>query len=116
MTSIAGAQIMGDNYVAKETTKQKKKGGVGRFIVGIALAGAVIYLVAALVSGRMQMASMQADLDAIEKQTQQMEALNAELQELADSGDVDAYIERVAREKLGYVRPGDRVFVDMTGQ
>ena len=40
--------------------------------------------------------------------TQQTEKLEAELENLNDP----AYLEQIAREKLGLVRPNERVFVD----
>ncbi|MBQ2615037.1 MAG: septum formation initiator family protein [Clostridia bacterium] len=44
----------------------------------------------------------------IEEATRQTEQLEAELENLNDP----AYLEKVAREKLGLVRPNERVFVD----
>lgn len=102
--------------MAKTKTKHRQKGGVHRLLLKVAMVGAALYLVATLVSGRLQVARMQQNLeDATAKTTQKMEE-NAALQKLMESGDEDAYIERIAREKLGYVRPEERIFVDMSGQ
>ena len=38
-----------------------------------------------------------------------------ELQRTLDSGDEAAYMERIARDKLGYVLPGEHIYVDMSG-
>ena len=43
------------------------------------------------------------------------EAANTELQRTLDSGDEAAYMERIARDKLGYVLPGEHIYVDMSG-
>ncbi|MEG1436992.1 MAG: septum formation initiator family protein [Oscillospiraceae bacterium] len=43
-------------------------------------------------------------------QSQQLE--NDELQQILDNGDASKYIERVARDVLGYVLPGERVYYD----
>ena len=55
---------------------------------------------------------------AAENLTQQVaaqEAANTELQRTLDSGDEAAYMERIARDKLGYVLPGEHIYVDMSG-
>lgn len=39
---------------------------------------------------------------------------NERLQATVDSEDKSAYIEQVAREKLGFVMPGEKVFYDVT--
>jgi len=60
-----------------------------------------------------QINKQQQKLESIEQQCVELEAKNAELQEVLDSGDEDAYIERVAREN-GYVKPNERVYVDIS--
>ena len=35
---------------------------------------------------------------------------------LYSSGDNDAYIERIARDRLGYVSPDERIYIDMSGE
>lgn len=39
---------------------------------------------------------------------------NDRLQSVLDSDDKSGYIEQVAREKLGFVMPGEKVFYDVT--
>ena len=46
--------------------------------------------------------------EKVQTATQQTEKLEAELENLNDP----AYLEQIAREKLGLVRPNERVFVD----
>ena len=36
------------------------------------------------------------------------------MQKVADGGSQEDYIERVAREKLGYVMPDEKVYYDIT--
>ncbi len=55
----------------------------------------------------------QQKLESLKQQCVELEAENAELQEVIDSGDEDAYIERVARAN-GYVKPNERVYVDIS--
>lgn len=39
---------------------------------------------------------------------------NQALTDIIDSGDQDAYIERIARERYGYVKPEERVYYDVS--
>ena len=41
---------------------------------------------------------------------------NDELERVLESGSDTEIIERVARDKLGYAKPNERVFIDVTGQ
>lgn len=45
---------------------------------------------------------------------QQQVAENERLKSVVESEDKSEYIEQVAREKLGYVMPGEKVFYDVT--
>ncbi len=45
---------------------------------------------------------------------EQVESENDRLQAIVDNEDKSGYIEQVAREKLGYVMPGEKVFYDVT--
>ena len=45
---------------------------------------------------------------------QQQLAENERLKSVVESEDKSEYIEQVAREKLGYVMPGEKVFYDVT--
>ena len=47
--------------------------------------------------------------------TRQVEE-NTELQRLYSAGESDEYIERIARDRLGYVAPDERIFIDMSGE
>ena len=96
--------------------KNKKKKSFANTIMKLTLAAAAVYLIVALVGGRMQMAAMKAEQEELQRQIQQQQEVNAELQAMADSGDVDAYVERMAREILNYAFPDERIFVDMTGK
>lgn len=82
----------------------------------LAMAAAAIYLVVSLVSGQIKVAQKQRELEGMTLKVEQQIEKNNELQRLMEEDDEEAYIERVAREKLGHARPHERVFVDLTGQ
>lgn len=102
--------------MAKETKGKKRKGSVYRLLLRLAVAGAAVYLLVTFVSGQMQVTEKQRQLVEINALVERQAEQNAELERLMESGDEDAYVERVAREKLGYARPDERVFVDISGK
>ena len=101
--------------VSMNVTRKKK-----RNLVALALrAGLVIvmlYLTAILIATQVDIVTKRQQLAHLSQQTAQQSAANLELRRTLESGDEDAYIERVAREKLGFALPDERVFVDMSGK
>ena len=67
-----------------------------------------------LVQYQVSIASKQQELQSLQDQLTAQETTNAELSSTLDQGD-SAIIERYAREQ-GYVRPNERVFVDISGK
>lgn len=73
-----------------------------------------VYLLIALISQQFNFVELRksnAVVDAkIEEALQQQDSLNTELQAI----DSEDFIRRTIREKLGYTRPNEKVFVDAT--
>ncbi len=73
---------------------------------------AVLYFVYVLISQQISISAKNREIQALEEEIQaatgRTEALQAELEHMNDP----EYLERVAREKLGLIRPNERVFVD----
>ena len=68
------------------------------------------------ISVQMDIVSKRQQLENLTQQVQAQQAENQELQRIVEAGDEAAYMERMAREKLGYVRPDERVYIDMSGK
>ncbi|MFW6001477.1 MAG: FtsB family cell division protein [Halanaerobium sp.] len=51
------------------------------------------------------------EVEEIESQIARAEAENEELKEQIDNTSSDEYIEEIAREKLGLVKPGEKMFI-----
>lgn len=81
---------------------------------GLVLIGG--YLVAGLVFNQVDIAAKQKELQDLENQLEQQRQQNDELERVLESGSDQEIIERVARDKLGYAKPNERVFIDVTGQ
>ncbi|HJD16659.1 MAG TPA: septum formation initiator family protein [Candidatus Fournierella excrementavium] len=96
--------------------KQKRAPLLPRFFLraGLVLIGG--YLVAGLVFNQVDIAAKQKELQDLENQLEQQRQQNDELERVLESGSDQEIIERVARDKLGYAKPNERVFIDVTGQ
>ena len=99
----------------KKQKGKRKKGGLSRLLLRLAVVGISLYLLLSFIGGQLEVSAKQKELNEITTQVDLQAEKNAELQALMESGDQDAYIERVAREKMGYARPDERVFVDISG-
>lgn len=58
--------------------------------------------------------SIKKDISAVELATAEQEAANAALRDKINNGNTDEYVESIARDKLGYVMPGERVYYDVS--
>ena len=96
--------------------KQKRAPLLPRFFLraGLVLIGG--YLVAGLVFNQVDIAAKQKELQDLENQLEQQRQQNDELERVLESGSDQEIIERVARDTLGYAKPNERVFIDVTGQ
>ena len=86
--------------------KRKQKKGFSALAVRIGLVCVCIYLCVSLVFAQIDIVSKRQQLENLTQQVAAQEAANTELQRTLDSGDEAAYMERIARDKLGYVLPG----------
>ena len=77
----------------------------------ILLAG---YFVITIVSLQLQKKDAIAEWEQKEAALEQVEAENERLEAILASDDKSEYMEQVAREKLGFVMPGEKVFYDVT--
>ena len=77
----------------------------------------VAYAVIALVNQQIQISQKRQELSEINQQIQVQELKNDEMQHTLDAGEEESneYAEQVAREKLGYAKPGERIFVNVGG-
>ncbi len=86
-----------------------KKAGIFTTLV---IAVLMLYAVISLVMVHRQTRQLQDRAAALQQQVSDMTQSNAELQYQIDHSDDDDMIESVAREKLGLVKPGEKIFYD----
>ncbi len=94
----------------------KRKMSLSAVALRVGLAGLLLYLVVSLVYVQIDIVSKRQQLDNLTQQVAVQQAQNQELQRTLDVDDEAAYMERVAREKLGYAKPDERLYVDMSGK
>ena len=95
-----------DIYSAKTSTK---------IIAGIVLATVLVILVGSMTKSQISVSQKQKRLDELDAEIAQQELDNAELEQLIN-GDLNAYIEDYARDKLDMVKPGERVYINTVGE
>lgn len=90
---------------------------ITRVILSLLLIGVIIYAVIRLSSINGQLNAKKAELKDINDQIELQEIKNSEMEQLNNySGEeLSNYIEQLAREQLDYIKPGERVFVNVSG-
>lgn len=81
-----------------------------RYLVAIIIIGLILYGVSALAQVVMQLRQAESALNQLEETDQQLEQHIRELQSDMSEGAFHRSAERIAREKLGLIQPGDTVY------
>lgn len=90
----------------------KKKLNVKRLAIVAAAAVFIIYFVYAMIAQQIALSNKNKEIQSLEEQVSAANTETERLQKELDNLEDPEYLERVAREKLGLVRPNERVFVD----
>lgn len=96
----------------KKSAKRKPQRFSFILIIGMLLA--IGYFAISLSNIYMQKSERTKELEELNVRLEDQVEQNDRLQKVIDGGDKDEYIEHVAREKLGYVMPGERVYYNIT--
>ncbi len=83
-------------------------------LIRIGLIALCIYMVAMLIITQAKTSDQENQKKALEEQIV-LQRLKNEKMRLALEEDDPEYIEQIAREEFGYVKPGEKVFVDISG-
>ena len=95
--------------------KRAKRIPFSSLAVRLGLCLTCVYLAVTLISSQVEIVAKRRQLENLSQQIQTQTAENTEVQRMLEADDEAKYYERVARDKLGYARPDERVFVDMSG-
>ena len=67
---------------------------------------------ASIISLQSNIAERKTELDTLRSQAETYEAENEDLERILNSGDIDSYMEKLAREDYGYAYPDEKVYID----
>lgn len=98
---------------SKRAAAPKKK-RVRSFILTLGLILLVGSFVISIIGDQLSLRERRTELEQKKAELTQQRAENERLQSVVDDEDKSDYIEKIAREKLGYGMPGEKVFYDIT--
>ncbi|HEX3038303.1 MAG TPA: septum formation initiator family protein [Oscillospiraceae bacterium] len=95
----------------------KKKKQKSSILLRIAIFAFAAYFVVALINQQVQISDKRQQLRAVQQQLHVQELKNDDIKHALSTGanQNSDYIERVARQELDYAKPGERVFVNISG-
>ncbi len=96
----------------KNIRQKKNRHVLLRITIGLLMVFAIASVVAIYFDQEERMERMRAQREVLDRQLLTIQAEEAVLLELSSLVDTDEYIERVARDQLGMVRPNEIVFED----
>lgn len=76
----------------------------------------IIYISVAIIGQQSKINNLDKEIGETKNLIMQKEKEFEELEDREQVYGSDEYVERVARERLGYVRPDETVFIDVTGK
>ena len=101
----------------KEITpkKHKKK---KYFLLYLALIGFVFYAVIPIINQNVKIAEKRAELQELQQQINVVEIQTQHLQQVQNyTGDeLSEYMRKIAKDELGYVSEGERIFINVAGE
>ena len=90
----------------------KKKINIGSVLFLLA----IIYLSINLITAQSELMTKRQELANIQAQKDRLELEVADTQSLLEEDRDEVYIERIARERLGYANPGEKVYIDIQSE
>ena len=87
----------------------------GNTLFRLLMMGFVCYTVFSMVGHQVEIAKRQREIKELEDKCIQQEMDNKEIERLLAEGNSEDYIERVARDKLDFSYPNERILVDVSG-
>ena len=82
----------------------------------IAVICAVAYLSVSLISAQFDLMTKKQQLAILETQQQKLQLETQDIERMLEFEDEEDYIERIARQRLGYANPNEKIFKDIQGE
>ncbi|MBE7049126.1 MAG: hypothetical protein E7393_07215 [Ruminococcaceae bacterium] len=96
--------------------RKKKKVNIGVLLKRCLLCGLIIYLCFLFFAQQFDFVRLSKESDSLEQQIEEAQREHEELEEQKEISGTQEYIERAARDKLGYMKPDEKVFIDARKQ
>lgn len=93
----------------------KRKKRKANWLVRFFMLCFVGFVAISLIGMQVEVTSKRRQLLALQQNVEQQKRINAETQRLLNGENDEEYIERVARDKLGYAYPDEKIFIDRSG-
>jgi cell division protein DivIC len=105
------------NPKPRDTTKRADRAKINRQkLLILLLICLCVYMIISIISTEMSIYTQQKTLTELQTQISEQQTENDELSRIVEGDGVsEEYIERIAREKLGYAGVNEKVFVDAAG-
>lgn len=94
--------------------EKTKKTSKRSFIVTLAMISLLCCFCIGLVTTQIEISHQKQEIATAQQVLVQKKEENAELNELVKEENEEAYMERIARDVLGYVLPGESVYYDVS--
>ena len=99
------------NFHVDEKNKKKKKS----FLLRLAFLVVFAYVLIVFVNQQMTISQKQSQYNDLTTQLSNQELANEELKALNETENIAAYVEKIARNTLNFVFPGETIFVNISG-
>ena len=76
----------------------------------------VTYLSVSLISAQFDLMTKRQQLAMLQEQQQRIEMETQDIRRILEIEDEEEYVERIARQKLGYANPNETVYKDIQGE
>lgn len=84
------------------------------FIISFCFVVACVWLAISLIQTYSEINDVKDEIASVQQSIDRQVAENAQLKGYLDSGKIDEYVEKIARDDLGYVKPGEHIYYDVS--
>lgn len=97
--------------MAKAKTAKRKK-TKKLVILRLAFAAFFVYVIVSFTVMQLDISKRRDELQVVQEQLEEQKYIKQEITSVLNSGENTEYIMKIAREKLGFVFPDEKVFID----
>ena len=114
----AQTQNTADNGGLTELKPKKRRRKRRYFLLVVALVGFAFYAVITIIDQNVKIAEKRAELNELNQQISVVEIQTQHLQKVQgyEGEELAQYMEKIAKEELGYISDGERIFINVAGE